>query len=170
MTGIARYIEQATVHSSMVRVCVWGWGRGLFCVSAYQLLLLKVCFKCIVEGLSKMGVSKSLCLTTACGQGQKRRTGNEQMIGMSFYPATVLWLQCCRFCLSFQIWLISVLFVELEWNVGGRPWVCYHALHMEELLTCNPTGNNLRDFTWTFTFCKLNSVVWTIKIKITFLS
>lgn len=41
------------------------------------------------------------------------------------------------------IWLISVLFVELEWDVGGRTWVRHHALHLEELLTCDPTGSKL---------------------------
>lgn len=36
----------------------------------------------------------------------------------------------------------ETFFVESERNVGGRGGVRHHALHLEELLTCNTAGNH----------------------------
>lgn len=37
---------------------------------------------------------------------------------------------------------MSIFFVESERDVGGRGGVRHHALHLEELLTCDTTGNH----------------------------
>lgn len=39
-------------------------------------------------------------------------------------------------------WVNDETFVDLERDVGGRGGVRHHALHLEELLTCNPAGNH----------------------------